>query len=216
MKVLDLFSGIGGFSLGLERAGMQTLAFCESDPDCVAVLRDQWPHVPVFGDVRSLAVEPGFVDLICGGFPCQPFSTAARGRNRAIDLWPEFLRSRPSAQIRLGSLLKTYLESVMRASSGCAVISREAGYYVWPFDLDTALPQRQRGRHRIIWLAHTNRKGEPRFAEHAGNGRPIGAIKTVKRTTPRLWEWMMASRTDGPLASARKLNRLPASLKRSA
>jgi DNA (cytosine-5)-methyltransferase 1 len=88
VNVLDLFSGIGGFSLGLERAGMQTLAFCESDPDCVSVLREHWPHVPVFRDVRTLAVEPGFFDLICGGFPCQPFSTAAQAAQRRIDTRP--------------------------------------------------------------------------------------------------------------------------------
>jgi DNA (cytosine-5)-methyltransferase 1 len=54
MRVLDLFSGIGGFSLGLERAGMHTVAFCEIDPYCRAVLRKHWPDVPVYGDVRSL------------------------------------------------------------------------------------------------------------------------------------------------------------------
>ena len=54
MNVLDLFSGIGGFSLGLERAGMRTVAFCEIDPYCQRVLRKHWPDVPVFGDVRTL------------------------------------------------------------------------------------------------------------------------------------------------------------------
>jgi DNA (cytosine-5)-methyltransferase 1 len=165
MNVLDLFSGIGGFSLGLERAGMRTLAFCESDPHCVSVLREQWPHVPVFRDVRTLSVDPGFVDLICGGFPCQPFSTAARGRNNAVDLWPEFIRVVRSAQ-------PTWVVAENVPGIGDAGIDRvsgdlkSAGYYVWPFDLDTTLPQRQRGRHRIIWLAHTNREGEPRFAEY--------------------------------------------------
>src|SRR5262249_38070938 len=57
MNVLDLFSGIGGFSLGLERAGMRTVAFCEIDPYCRAVLRKHWPDVPVFRDVRTLTAE---------------------------------------------------------------------------------------------------------------------------------------------------------------
>jgi DNA (cytosine-5)-methyltransferase 1 len=55
MRVLDLFSGIGGFSLGLERAGMQTVAFCEIDPYCRAVLRKHWPEVPCYEDVRTLS-----------------------------------------------------------------------------------------------------------------------------------------------------------------
>ena len=81
MKVLDLFSGIGGFSLGLERAGMNTVAFCEIDPYCRAVLKKHWPEVPCYEDVRNLTNETlrsaGIsVDLICGGFPCQDVSHA--------------------------------------------------------------------------------------------------------------------------------------------
>lgn len=166
MNVLDLFSGIGGFSLGLERAGMRTVAFCESDADCVEVLRDQWPHVPVFGNVGSLAVDPGFADVICGGFPCQPFSTAARGRNCRADLWPEFIRivrgARPSwvCAENVPGIGDDGIERV------CGDLE-EAGYHVWAFNLDTALPTRQRGRHRVIWLAHSNMEGQPRFSEHA-------------------------------------------------
>lgn len=97
MRVLDLFSGIGGFSLGLERAGMQTVAFCEIEPFPRAVLKKHWPEVPCYEDVRTLTAErlaaDGIeVDVICGGFPCQPFSSAARGRNNAFDFWPEMAR----------------------------------------------------------------------------------------------------------------------------
>lgn len=93
MKVLDLFSGVGGFSLGLERAGMQTVAFCEIDPYCRAVLRKHWPGVSIFEDVRSLdGREHWPIDVVCGGFPCQPFSRASRGRRVADDLWPEMAR----------------------------------------------------------------------------------------------------------------------------
>ena len=72
MNVLDLFSGIGGFSLGLERAGMHTIAFCEIDAFARKVLAKRWPTVPCFEDVRSLTAEQvGAADVICGGFPCQ-------------------------------------------------------------------------------------------------------------------------------------------------
>jgi DNA (cytosine-5)-methyltransferase 1 len=95
MRVLDLFSGIGGFSLGLERAGMETVAFCEIEEYPRKVLRKHWPDVPIFEDVRKLKgedVEP--IDLICGGYPCQPFSTAGKRRGQEDDrhLWPEFNR----------------------------------------------------------------------------------------------------------------------------
>jgi len=79
LKVLDLFSGIGGFSLGLERAGMETVAFCEIEEYQRQVLRKHWPDVPIFDDVRKLKGEDvGPVDLICGGFPCQDISRAGK------------------------------------------------------------------------------------------------------------------------------------------
>ena len=92
MQVLDLFSGIGGFSLGLERAGMKTAAFCEIDPYCRAVLAKHWPEVPCYHDIRTIREEfLGTVDLICGGYPCQPVSMAGKrkGKNDDRYLWPE-------------------------------------------------------------------------------------------------------------------------------
>lgn len=100
LRVLDLFSGIGGFSLGLERAGMQTVAFCEIDPFCRRVLAKHWPHVPCYDDVRTLTasrlradgIDP---DVICGGFPCQDISYAGPGAGLAGErsgLWYEYAR----------------------------------------------------------------------------------------------------------------------------
>ena len=100
MKVLDLFSGIGGFSLGLEWAGMNTVAFCEQNTYCQKILNKHWPDVPVYPEIKKLTYErlkqDGIrtVDLICGGFPCQPFSVAGLKRGTEDDryLWPEMLR----------------------------------------------------------------------------------------------------------------------------
>jgi DNA (cytosine-5)-methyltransferase 1 len=74
VRVLDLFSGIGGFSLGLERAGMTTVAFCENDPFCRQVLAKHWPGVPILEDVTT--AEFPAADVVCGGFPCQDLSSA--------------------------------------------------------------------------------------------------------------------------------------------
>jgi len=100
MRVLDLFSGIGGFSLGLEVAGFQTVAFCEADEACRRVLAKNWPGVPIHDDVQNLSAQhltaDGIsVDAICGGFPCQNISLA--GRMEGIDgaksgLWQHYLR----------------------------------------------------------------------------------------------------------------------------
>lgn len=100
MRVLDLFSGIGGFSIGLERAGMTTVAFCEIDKKARLVLKKHWPDVPIFEDVSTLTKdlldERGIaVDVICGGFPCQDISLAGKGagiEGERSGLWSEYAR----------------------------------------------------------------------------------------------------------------------------
>ena len=94
MNVLDLFSGIGGFSLGLERAGFKTIAFCEIDPFCRKVLNKHWPDVPIYEDIRELDGNEITADVITGGYPCQPFSQAGKRRGEEDDrhLWPEMYR----------------------------------------------------------------------------------------------------------------------------
>jgi DNA (cytosine-5)-methyltransferase 1 len=94
--MLDVFSGIGGFSLAGEHAGFRTCAFAEIDPYACYVLRRHWPDIPNLGDVRSVTRESlgGRVDLIAGGFPCQPSSIggAMRGTSDPRWLWPECAR----------------------------------------------------------------------------------------------------------------------------
>lgn len=104
MNVLDLFSGIGAMSLGLERAGMRTVAFCESDKFKRSILAKHWPIVPIFHDIRTLTRSCidtlGLtVDGLCGGFPCQNVSIAStvHGGNTGLDgeqsgLWDEYFR----------------------------------------------------------------------------------------------------------------------------
>lgn len=98
-KVLDIFSGIGGFSLGLEKAGMETIAFCENNKFCQEVLKTHWHNVPVFSDIKDLGkkdlIDLPEIDIIAGGFPCQDISIA--GKQAGIEgersgLWKEFKR----------------------------------------------------------------------------------------------------------------------------
>jgi DNA-cytosine methyltransferase len=93
MTVGSLFSGIGGFDLGLERAGMQVIWQSEIEPHCCKVLKKWWPDVPNLGNIFKIK-DPPAVDLICGGFPCQPFSIAGKRKGKADDryIWPEMLR----------------------------------------------------------------------------------------------------------------------------
>jgi DNA (cytosine-5)-methyltransferase 1 len=96
MKVLDLFSGIGGFSLGLEWAGMSTKAMCEKDPYCRKVLSKHWPGLKIHEDIRDLDGKEyaNSIDVVAGGFPCQPFSVAGERKGKLDDrhLWPEMFR----------------------------------------------------------------------------------------------------------------------------
>ena len=100
LRVLDLFSGIGGFSLGLERTGgFETAAFCEIEKYPVSQLKKNFPGVPIYDDIKTLTAErlvrDGIdrIDVITGGYPCQPFSVAGKQRGEKDDrhLWPSML-----------------------------------------------------------------------------------------------------------------------------
>lgn len=104
LKVLDLFSGIGGFSLGLHNAGgFETVAFCEIDQHCHKVLKKHWPQTPIWQDVRTLTFNKlqlegitNKIDVITGGFPCQDISFAGAGKGilkgERSSLWKEYAR----------------------------------------------------------------------------------------------------------------------------
>src|SRR6266576_2094213 len=91
----SLFAGIGGLDLGLERAGWTCRWQVEINPFCRRILAQHWPTVERYGDIRTLDLERvERVDLICGGFPCQPVSVAGKRLAQADArwLWPEFSR----------------------------------------------------------------------------------------------------------------------------
>jgi DNA (cytosine-5)-methyltransferase 1 len=157
MKVLDLFSGIGGFSIGLEKAGFETVAFCEIEPYCRGVLEHHWPDTPIYGDVKQLTGEQlkadGIVpDVIVGGYPCQPFSVAGRqrGEKDPRHLWPEVhrlireLRPRWVICENVSGHIKLGLDEVL------ATLEAE-GYTVWPFVIPACSVDAPHKRDRV-WI----------------------------------------------------------------
>ena len=120
LRVLDLFSGIGGFSLGLERTGgFETVAFCEMKPHAQAVLAKNFPGVPCHGDVTTYDFKEGEADVITAGFPCQDISFAGAGAGLAgarSGLYREVIRA-----LRLVRPAYAVLENV------AALLSRGAG-----------------------------------------------------------------------------------------
>ena len=96
MNHLDLFSGIGGFALAARWAGIETIQFIEIDKFCQKVLEKNFPNVPIYDDIKTFDATylNGKVDILTGGFPCQPFSVAGKKQGSKDEryLWPEMFR----------------------------------------------------------------------------------------------------------------------------
>ena len=167
LQHLDLFSGIGGFSLGLEATGgFETKAFCDIEKYPRQVLQKHWPHVKQYEDIKELNYERlkadgiDSIDIITGGYPCQPFSIAGRqkGEEDPRHLWPEYFRLvkelRPtwvigenvSGHIKLG--LDTVIEDL-----------ESEDYSVRPFSISASSIGANHQRERIWIVAYSERNG---------------------------------------------------------
>lgn len=165
-RVLDLFSGIGGFTLGLEATGgFRTLAFVEKDPFCQQVLQKHWPRVPVYPDVRDISVPCGSFHTICGGFPCQDVSVANQrlGPTKSLlgdrsGMWFEFSRIIQEAHPKwviienVDALRNRGLSIILQFLSE---VGYDAEWHVIPASL-VGLPHR-RDRLWIVANAHSDR-----------------------------------------------------------
>jgi DNA (cytosine-5)-methyltransferase 1 len=151
----SLFAGIGGLDLGFERAGWQCAWQVERDGFCARVLEKHWPGVPRYEDVREVGAKNlERVDLVCGGFPCQPWSTAGERRGTDDDrhLWPEMarivseLRPRWVVGENVLGLFGPQLDS-------CAADLESEGYAVWPVVLPACGFDAPHRRERIFIIA---------------------------------------------------------------
>lgn len=175
LRHLDLFSGIGGFALAVRWLGYETVGFCEIDPWCRKVLDKHWPEVPKHDDIRTLkGTEFGPIDLITGGFPCQPFSVAGqrRGEDDPRHLWPAMHRIIDTARPRfvlaenVAGIVNMALDGVL---ADLEAIGYTAGAVVIPAGAVNALHRRDR-----VWImAHPNdqRPEGSQCAEQDGSAR---------------------------------------------
>lgn len=170
MRVGSLFSGVGGFDLGLERAGMSVVWQSEIDPFAAAVLRKHWPSVPNLGDIRSIrghAVEP--VDVLCGGFPCQPHSVAGKrqGAKDERHLWPEFARL--VRELRPRWVLAENVAGIRTTAADEVIGDLEAaGYTIWPLVVGLYAFGASHERMRVCFVAYAESEsrrlsGQPRI-----------------------------------------------------
>ena len=156
MRFISLFSGIGGFDLGLERAGMHCIGQVEIDPYCRAVLECHWPDVKRIGDIYDVAADTfEKAELVCGGFPCQPFSFAGkqRGQNDDRYLWPEMLR-----------IVRTYRPAWVLGENVIGIVGMELdkvladleseGYRTQPFIIPACAVDAPHERKRVWIVAH--------------------------------------------------------------
>jgi DNA (cytosine-5)-methyltransferase 1 len=157
LRVLDLFSGIGGIALGLERTGgFVVKGFSEVEEFRTRVLNKHWPHVPVYGDVRAIKAETlGFIpDWIVGGPPCHRTSIAAaiHGKRTGETLWPEQLRLIKECNPR-GTIVEQPVKNAEweRTVSGDLA---EAGYQVSRYVIEAYDVGAPHSRKRVFFVAH--------------------------------------------------------------
>jgi len=165
LKVLDLFSGLGGFSLGLERTGhFETVAFCDNDKFSKLILDKHWKGKKVYEDVREITKEKLIADgielpdVITGGFPCQPFSVAGKQKGTSDDrhLWPEMFRIIKALQPRI--VVGENVRGIVNIQDGmvfetvCTNLEDE-GYEVQALNIPAAGVGAPHRRERIWFIA---------------------------------------------------------------
>lgn len=184
MKVGGLFSGIGGFELGLTRAGMEIAWMVEINDFCQKVLKKHWPTVPIYEDIKSVTKkELTPVELICGGFPCQPFSQAGKQRGKEDDryLWPEMLRVIRELKPRwiIGENVAGFIN--MELENAFTDLESE-GYKVEAFILPACSVNAPHRRDRIWIVAYTHEV----YRQYVGIGQEE-SHGTISEISNNLW-----------------------------
>lgn len=193
MTVGSLFAGIGGFDLGASRVwGWDCVKWqVEIDPFCQRVLAKHWPNVPRYGDIRELTggeLEP--VDLICGGFPCQPFSIAGRqggsGDNRY--LWPAM--GRVIERVRPRWVVGENVPHLQRLALDQVCFDLEAlGYEARTVSIPACAVDAPHIRERLWIVAHADRNDENRRSRDVQMGRLGSPGTPTKDGHSRRAEW---------------------------
>ena len=184
---LDLFSGVGGFALaGQMVGGIKTVAFCEIDPWARQILSKNFPGVPIHDDVKTLNPKDyGKIDIITGGYPCQPFSTAGHKRGEADPrhLWPHMRRVIQEAGPTW--VLCENVDGHVRQGLDQVLQEMEAdGYTVQPMLIPAAGVGARHRRNRVWILAHRESVGRGQ-----GDANQGGSDERVQaRQEPRSWD----------------------------
>tara|TARA_R110001606_G_scaffold385277_1_gene548738 strand:- start:36 stop:1325 length:1290 start_codon:yes stop_codon:yes gene_type:complete len=181
LKVLDLFSGIGGFALGLESTGyFKTVQFVENEKWCQQILAKNFPGVPIHDDIKTYNTYQGVeADVVVGGFPCQPFSVAGKGKAVQDDrhLWPEMFRV--IRQTKPTWVIGENVRNIVSISDGMVLEQvyldlESQGYEVQSFIIPASAVNAPHQRYRTWIVAYSN-----------NNGHQRGCIKTRNEVDAR-------------------------------
>ena len=164
MRHLDLFSGIGGFALAAQTVwgvAYENVGFCDNDTFCQMVLKKHWPQAKIYGDIKKLkGADVGAVDLVTGGFPCQPFSGAGkrRGTKDYRDLWPEMFRA--IQETKPTWVIGENVAGFVRMELGRTITDLEsAGYEVQSFIIPAVAVGANHRRDRVWIIGYSERAG---------------------------------------------------------
>jgi DNA (cytosine-5)-methyltransferase 1 len=196
MKHLDLFSGIGGFALAARWMGWQTVQFVEIDSFCQKVLNKNFPNVPIHGDIKTFDGTElrGTVDILTGGFPCQPFSGAGKRKGKEDDrhLWPEMLRV--IAEVQPTYIVGENVYGLVNWSDGVVFDEVQtsletAGFEVTSCVLPACGLNAPHRRDRVWIIAYREDEGSIRRFGESPNGTGCSGQRRVDEGTGRGNAW---------------------------
>jgi DNA (cytosine-5)-methyltransferase 1 len=189
----SLFSGIGGFDLAAQWMGWENVFHCEWNPFGQKVLHHYWPKAIQYHDITKtdFTIHRGSIDILTGGFPCQPYSTAGKrlGKEDERHLWPEMLRA--IREIRPRYVVGENVRGLTNWNGGLVFDEVQAdlesqGYEVLPFLLPACAVNAPHRRDRIWFIAHTSGDGYELRGSSENRSKEIQS-KVIKKERQRLW-----------------------------
>jgi DNA-cytosine methyltransferase len=191
-KIVDLFSGIGGFSYAAEQivGGFETIAFVEQDDYCQKVLRKHWHDVPIYSDIRSFdAKEYKDADIVVGGFPCQPWSVAGsqRGSEDDRDLWHEMVRVIEDIRPRwiIGENVSGFVTMPMGLRRSLVDLE-SIGYKAIPYLIPAAAVDAKHRRMRCWIVGYSEHDGSSTTTFRGGNNQVNGGTSQGQKQASEL------------------------------
>ena len=210
LKLLDLFSGIGGFSLGLESTGyFETIGFVEKDEFCQKVLKKNFNNIPIESEVRNVKGDRYKADIITGGFPCQPFSVAGKRRGTEDDryLWDETIRVIRECKPRW--FIGENVEGIINISEGKVLQQIQKDLEAEGFEVQcVVIPASGIGawhqRKRVWIIAHSN-SNRDRIKITGSNGEEKEIQGEHREKDSTSWKFIRTNTNDVPNSNSRNV-----------